>query len=96
MSKADKYIGKPHPDQTRDLWERVGQGIHLRLRTRPAGEWLAVKVLVGATTDGPHRDAGQLMLTPDELAELHKTFKGGCGFYSVDGRWRSDIEIIEE
>lgn len=92
MVAPDESVGKPHPDQSRALWEQVGQGIHLRLRTRPCGEMRAVRVLVGETTGGPHRDAGQLMLTPGELAELHKTFKGGCG---MNG-WRSDIEIIED
>lgn len=92
MAKRDDSIGKPHPEQTADLWEQVGHGIHVRLRTRPCGEMLAVKFLIGATTDGYHRNAGQLMLTPAELAEFHRTFKGGCGMHS----WRSDIEIIKE
>lgn len=92
MVKRDDSIGKPHPEQTMDLWKQVGRGIHVRLRTEPCGEMLAIKFLIGATTSGPHRDAGQIMLTPAELAEFRQTFKGGCG---MNG-WRSDIEIIEE
>jgi hypothetical protein len=92
MAKPSDSIGKPHPEQTVDLWKEVGKGIHVRLRTRPCGEMLAIKFLIGATTDGPHRDAGQLILTPAEIAEFHRTFKGGCGLHG----WRSDIEIIEE
>ena len=92
MVDPQDSIGKPHLGQTRDLWERVVQGIHLRLRTRPCGEYVAVKVLIGATADGRHRDAGQIILSPDELSEFHRTFKGGCGLMD----WRTDIEIIEE
>ena len=92
MVAPGESIGNPHPKQTGDLWERVGQGIHLRLRSRVCGEMRAVRVLIGETTTGKHRDAGQLMLTPGELAELHKTFKGGCGMHG----WRSDVEVIEE
>lgn len=92
MAKRDDSIGKPHPQQTVDLWETVSQGIHVRLRTRPCGEMLAIKFLIGKTTNGPHRDAGQIILEPQELAEFLRTFKGGCGLHG----WRTDIEIIAE
>ena len=92
MPEPRPYAGKPHAEQTKDLWERAGVGIHIRFRIREFGEYLAATVLVGETTCGAHRNVGQLILSRGELAEIHKTFKGGCGLYG----WRSDCEIMED